>query len=94
MSEISGNLKFKKAREERLENKAEDMIKKKKITEKSQEIKKEEQIEEEIKEEKEKKAAVVEAGKEIEKAAAKQAKHAVKDKTKQPKHQRRMALQK
>jgi len=94
LSEIPEKLKFKKAKEERLESKAEDIIKKKKITEKPEEIKKEEKTEEEIKEEKEKKAAVVEAGKEIEKAAAKQAKHAVKDKTKQPKHQRRMALQK
>ncbi len=88
--EIPEKLKFKKLREERIESKAEDIIKKKKIAEKLEETKKEEKTEEE----KEKKAAVVEAGKDIEKAAAKQAKHAVKDKTKQPKHQRRMALQK
>ena len=49
--------------------------------------------EEEKTEEKEKKASVVEAGQKMEKAAAKQAKHQSKV-SKQPKRQRRMALQK
>lgn len=88
-------LKFKKARAEK-EEKALTEKKKKKIEEKKEEekeVKTEEQEEKKI-EEAEKKAATIEAGKEMEKAAAKTMKHQVGGKSKEPKHQRRMALQK
>ena len=89
--EIPNKLKFKKARLEKRERKAEDKIEKKKDIvkpeEKTDEEKKE--IEEKKVEEKEKKAAVVEEGKKIEKAAAKQVKHKVGGKTKQPKERMR-----
>ncbi len=95
--------KFKKAREEKLEKKALELVQKKKtLIEKVKGAKKpEEKTEEERKEEaekkeeeKEKKAAVVEAGKKMEKAAAKREKHLAKAKAKQPKRQRRKALEK
>ena len=85
-------IKFRKAREERLEKKSLEVGKKKKEKEKPEEEKKEDTEKKE--EEKEKKSAVVEAGEQIEKAAAKQAKHMKGGKTKQPKHQIRKALAK
>ncbi len=93
LAEFSENLKFKKIREEKREQKAEEIGKKKKVEkeEKPEEAKK---TEEEIKEEKEKVKAGEEAGKQIEKAAAKQIKHQAGGKTKQPKRQIRKALEK
>jgi len=85
------NLKFKKLRNEKQEQKAKAIAEgKKKILEKAKEevekTKEEVQMEkaEEKKEESEKKAAVVEAGKEIEKAAARQIKHQTGGKEKAP----------
>lgn len=99
--DYSEKLKFKKAREEKLEKTAEDFAKKKKEKKseevKPEEVKTQEEKKEETekkKEEEEKKAAVVEAGKEMEKAQAKQMKRQTKVKSKEPKHQFRQALQK
>ncbi|MFH1311131.1 MAG: 50S ribosomal protein L31e [Nanoarchaeota archaeon] len=93
LSELPKKLKFKKAKLEKRSQKATEVGTKKKA-EKIEEVQKpEEKTEEEIKEEKEKKAAVVQAGKEMEKNIAKTEKHQTKL-SKQPKHQRRMALQK
>lgn len=94
--ELPNNLKFKKIREERIEAKASDTSKKKKAEKKEVEKTEEEKAEDTEKrvEEEEKKTAVVEAGNEMEKAAAKQMKHQVGGKTKEPKRQHRMALQK
>ncbi len=92
--ELPKNLKFKKLREEKIENAAKDVAKKRK-EEKAQakeEVEKqvETEKEEEKKEEGEKKAAVVEAGKEMEKAIAKTEKHTTKVKSpKQEKNQRK-----
>tara|TARA_Y100000034_G_scaffold109178_1_gene140165 strand:- start:1472 stop:2056 length:585 start_codon:yes stop_codon:yes gene_type:complete len=97
LSEMPSKLKFKKARLEKRERKAEDKIEKKKAISQVEEKKTDEEkkgIEEKKVEEKEKKSAVVEEGKKIEKAAAKQVKHNVGGKTKQPKHQIRKALAK
>lgn len=96
--ELPEKLRFKKAREEKIEKKTKEVVEKKKKEELEEKIKKEvekpeEKPEEKI-EEKEKKAAVVEAGKELEKVAAKQMKHLAGGKVKEPKRQRRMALQK
>lgn len=86
-------LKFKKAREEKSEKKAEEG--KKKTKEKKEEHKHEaheqtqkEKEEEEKIDEKEKEKAVIEAGKEIEKMAAKKIKHEKIAKSGAPKHQR------
>lgn len=96
--DMLNNIKFKKAKEEKREKEALEIGEKKKPEEKPEEARKEDEEkkegEEKKEEEKEKKAAVVEAGKQIEKAAARQAKHMKGGKTKEPKHQRRMALQK
>lgn len=95
LAELPEKLKFKKAKEERREQKGAEAGKKKKEAkepEKTEEEKKE--IAEEAKEEHEKKAAVVESGKEMEKAAMKLEKHRTKGKAKEPKHEHRMALQK
>jgi large subunit ribosomal protein L31e len=103
LAELPNELKFKKLREEKREQKGIEISKKKK-EEKEAELKKEEQKEGKPEDEKkeetrrevesEKKAAVIEAGKEIEKAAGKRAKHEVKGKAKEPKRQFRQALQK
>ncbi len=87
--ELPENLKFKKAREEKIERVGGEN--KKDI---KKEEKKEEKSEEKKAEEEEKKSATVEAGEKMEKAAAKKSKHLVGGKTKEPKHQKRMALQK
>ena len=104
LCDVPEKLKFKKLREEKREQKATEIKEKKKsMMEKAKEIKKPEegkQTEEEKIDtlkginEKEKKSAVVEAGKEMEKAAAKQTKHQIGGKIKQPKHQVRKALAK
>ena len=81
--EFPEKLKFKKAREEKREQKGAETAKKKK-----EEKKTEEKIEEknkdgveDKKEESEKKSAVIEAGQEFEKAEAKKMKHTTKPKT-------------
>jgi large subunit ribosomal protein L31e len=93
LAELPENLRFKKEKLERREKKGAEAPKKKEAEkpEVSEEAKEEKA--EEKKQEKEKQAAVIEAGQMMEKATAKQAKHQVKE-SKQPKHQRRMALQK
>jgi large subunit ribosomal protein L31e len=89
-------LKFKKARAEKEEKAMSDKKQKKKAVEEKvkEEAKPEEEKDEKKVEEEEKKASTIEAGIELEKAAAKTMKHQVGGKTKEPKHQRRMALQK
>ena len=105
LADMPAKLKFKKAREERILQKAEAILKGKKTViekakegvQKTPESKVEEKEEVEKKEEeKEKKSAVVEAGKEIEKTAAKQTKHSTKTagKMTKQKHQVRKALAK
>jgi large subunit ribosomal protein L31e len=103
LAELTEALKFKKQKLEKRETKTRPSVAelKKKEVEKPVEPGKteEEKTEDETRRrkamlEKEKKSAVVEAGRELEKATAKQAKHTTKDKTRQPKHQRRMALAK
>lgn len=94
-------LKFKKAREERIEGKAKAVVEKKKKEKEAAEKKEEPKTDEEKKDEAEKKeetegkkAATIEAGKEMEKAAGKKMKHQATGKIKEPKHVHRMALQK
>jgi large subunit ribosomal protein L31e len=82
--DLPKKLANKKARAERLEKSAKEVVKKKKAEEK-----KEEKPEEKKEEEKEKKAAVVEAGAEMEKAQHKQAKHTAKGSAKAPAVQRK-----
>jgi large subunit ribosomal protein L31e len=83
LAEVPERIKFKKLREEKVENAAKK-IAKKKTEEKKEEEKVEENPEakeekaEEKKKEEEKKESVIEAGKEIEKAAAKTEKHTTK----------------
>ncbi len=95
--EMPENMKFKKLREERIDNASKETAKKKKA-EKTEEEKKPETEEttEKKEEEKEDKAATVEAGREMEKMAAKKIKHETKSfgKMNQPKHQFRKALEK
>ena len=93
LAELTEKLRFKKEKLERREKRAAEVPKKKEVEkqEVSEEAKEEKAEEKKI--EKEKQAAVVEAGQKREKATAKQAKHLAKT-SKQPKHQRRMALQK
>ena len=85
--ELSEHLKFKKGRMEKRNTPS------KAVPKKAEEITQDSKTEEEKTEEKEKKAAVVEAGHEMEKIDAKKAKHQTKL-SKQPKHQKRMALAK
>ena len=98
LAELPNELKFKKLREEKREQKGADAGKKKKEEKVKEETRpseaESEKKEEEVKAEKEKKSAVVEAGAEMEKAAKKMAKHDVKKTKNQPKRQQRMALQK
>jgi large subunit ribosomal protein L31e len=100
--ELPQDLKFKKARFDARNKKAVEIAEKKKSTMerlkearegKEQDNKNEEGKTEEIKEKEEKKAASAEASKEREKEAAKRSKKETKQDN-QPKHQRRMALQK
>lgn len=96
-AEFSESLKFKKLREEKREQKAEEIGKKKKKEKGESEKQQDEEIkvsEEKKIEEKEKKSAVVEAGQKMEKVAAKQIKHQAGGKTKQPKRKIRKALEK
>jgi large subunit ribosomal protein L31e len=92
---LPSSIKFKKLRKEKVEVKAKEIAKKHK-EEKPVETEKPivEENKEKKEEEKENKAAVVEAGKEMEKAAAKKMKHQQIQNVKEPKRQRRMALQK
>jgi len=102
LSELPENLKFKKARFDARNKKAVEIAEKKKSTMeklkearegKEEENKAEEGKTEETKEKEEKKAASLEASQALEKEAAKMSKKETK-KDNQPKHQRRMALQK
>lgn len=92
--ELPERLKFKKLREERIENSAKEVSKKRKsekvVEEKTEEVKKENEVsEEKQKEVEEKKEATIEAGKEMEKAEAKAGKHTTKVMSpKQEKNQR------
>jgi large subunit ribosomal protein L31e len=90
LAEPSEKMKFKKLREEKIENSAKEVAKKKKkevAEEKTEEVK-EETGEEKEKVAEEKKEATVEAGKEMEKVAAKMEKHTTKVKSpKQEKNQ-------
>lgn len=98
--ELPNRIKFKQAREDKIEKQAKEAIEKKKtLLEKAKstkETKKEtpEEKTEEKKEEEEKKSAVIEANKQIEKTAAKTAKHQASAKSKEPKRQQRKALAK
>jgi len=90
--EMPEKMKFKKARREKLLEKAEGKQKKK---EKTKETAEEQKISEEKKvEEKEKAKATETAIKEMEKQTAKKMKHASTEKVRQPKRQFRQALQK
>lgn len=91
--DLPTRIKFKKEREERILKGAEDVAKKKKELKKSIE-KPEEKTEEDKANEKEKVQATIEAGQDREKAIAKQTKHLIGGKTKEPKHEHRMSLQK
>jgi len=95
--DLPNSIKFKKLREEKIKSKSKEVAEKRKEEKKAEIVeapKTEEETAEKKEEQKENKASVIEAGKEIEKAAAKQMKHEQKQNTKQPKHQRRMTLQK
>ncbi len=89
LADLNEEMKFKKARLEKREKTSPPA---KKTQPEKPEI--QEKTEEEKAVEKEKKASVIEAGKKMEKAASKQARHMGKEKPMQPKHQRRMALEK
>lgn len=85
LAEMPGKLKFKKAREEKRDKKAQEFVEKKKTmmqkAKESMQKPAETKTEEKKAEEKEKKASVVEEGKEMEKAKAKESKHTVKAKS-------------
>jgi len=101
--EYKDNLKFKKAREDKREAQAEEVVKAKKAAAKPEEPAQDqahdhahtvEKTEEEKKDEKEKTSAGAEAEKKIEKAAAKVSKHQVGGKETQPKRPQRKSLAK
>ena len=99
--DIPEKLKYKKAREDKVEAKAKELLEKKKsMMQKAKEsfqqkpAEEPKQTEEEKQEEKEKAKAGAEASEQMKKAAAKTAKHQTGGKTKQPKHQVRKALAK
>ncbi|MDE1848946.1 MAG: 50S ribosomal protein L31e [Nanoarchaeota archaeon] len=101
LSEMPEEMKFRKARFEKRDKKALEIVEKKKSAmEKLREAaqKKEESkaegTPEETKEKEEKKAASIEASEKLEKEAAKMSKKETKQSSNLPKHQRRMALQK
>ncbi len=100
LSELPEKLKFKKAREEKMEKKAREITEKKKtMMEKAKETiqksaEEPKQTEEEKKEEKEKAKAGTEAGEKMKKAASKEIKRQKGGKTKQSKRQMRKALAK
>ena len=100
LAELTEKLRFKKGKIEKREKEAAAIAPKGKEPEVPEEAPEKTETrpsvaksEEEKAEEKEKKAAVVEAGQKLEKEAAKKMKHEMKI-SKQPKRQRRMALQK
>ncbi len=99
--DIPEKLKYKKAREDKIETRAKEALEKKKsMMEKAKETFQQKptegpvQTEEEKQEEKEKAKAGAEAGEKMKKAAAKTAKHQTGGKPKQPKRQIRKALAK
>jgi large subunit ribosomal protein L31e len=88
--EMSTNLKFKKLRAEKVENKSKEVAKKKKSEKVEENVDKDKDGVEDKKEEKEDKAATVEAEEKIEKAEAKEQKHTTKEKS--PKEQKNMKV--
>ena len=99
--DVPEKLKYKKAREDKIEVKSKELLEKRKsMMQKAKEGFQKKptegptQTEEEKQEEKEKAKAGAEAGEKMKKAAAKTAKHQIGGKTKQPKHQVRKALAK
>ncbi len=100
--DIPEKLKYKKAREDKIETKAKEFLEKRKsMMQKAKETfqpkpaeEQPTQTEEEKQEEKEKAKAGAEAGEKMKKEAAKTAKHQAGGKTKQPKRQVRKALAK
>jgi len=99
--DVPEKLKYKKAREDKIEVKSKELLEKRKsMMQKAKEgfqkkpSEEHRQTEEEKQEEKEKAKAGAEAGEKMKKAAAKTAKHQIGGKTKQPKHQVRKALAK
>jgi len=94
LAELPEALKFKKARLEKREKKAIEVVSKKKAkAEEPEKVEEKVEDEEKKKEAAEKKSAVVEAGEEMAKKAAKGTKHQTKV-SKQPKRQVRQALAK
>ncbi len=91
LAELPKKLADKKARKDKIENAALEIVKKKKAEAKKAEKPAEEapKSEDKKEEEKEKKSAVVEAGAEMEKAAAKKMKHTAKGSVKAPAVQRK-----
>ncbi|MBW6442401.1 60S ribosomal protein L31 [Patescibacteria group bacterium] len=99
LSELPEKLKFKKEREQKMEEKAHKSIEKKKEEvkkneEEMSEKKTPERTEEDEKKEKEKTISGEESMKKLEKEASIREKHMSKSKVKEPKHQKRMALKK
>ncbi len=98
--DIPEKLRYKKAREDKIEAKAKELLEKRKsMMQKAKESFQQKpeqpvQTEEEKKEEKEKAKAGAEAGEKMKKAAAKEVKRQKGGKIKQPKHQVRKALAK
>ena len=88
--ELPTKIKFKKLREEKLENSAKEIAKKKKSEKPAEETDKNNDGVEDKKEVEEKKEAVVEAGQEIQKVAAKTEKHTTK--TKSPKQEKNLKV--
>ena len=99
--DVPEKLKYKKAREDKIEVKSKELLEKRKsMMQKAKEgfqkkpSEEPKQTEEEKQEEKAKAKAGAEAGEKMKKVAAKTAKHQIGGKTKQPKHQVRKALAK
>jgi len=91
--ELPTKIKFKKLREEKLENSAKEIVKKKKsekVEEKTEDTDKNNDGVEDKKEVEEKKEAVVEAGQEMQKVAAKTEKHTTKPKS--PKQEKNLKV--
>lgn len=99
LAELSGRLKFKKAREDKTIKQAKEIVQSKKtMMEKAKEAmapaKTAPESEAKAEESKEKERTSAEATMKLEQAEAKKSKHEAKEKSKEPKHQFRQALQK
>lgn len=102
LADLPKDLKFKKARFEKRNKKAEEIVDKKKSTmerlkearEHKEEDNKAQETPEEAKEKEEKQTASIQGTEMLEKEAAKKSKKETKQSPNLPKHQRRMALQK